>query len=134
MMVPQPNAIASHGTSRPGATSADAHSRTSRTARRAKSVRPCGHGSAGLRPAAIQGRHASARPRDLLCSTIARPPDARATSQPPILHNAAALDTVLRGHPPAFVVDRAEAQWQKRARYFSAFSRPYVIDKGSFEG
>src|SRR5262249_22329933 len=85
-----------------------AHSRTSRTARRVKCARPCGHASAGLRPAAIQGRHASARPRDLLCSTIARPPDARATPQPPILHNAATLDTVLRGRPQAFVVERAE--------------------------
>src|SRR6516165_3221292 len=46
MMVPQPNAIASHGTSRPGATSAAVHSRTRCAARRAKSVRPCGHASA----------------------------------------------------------------------------------------
>src|SRR5262249_12211839 len=36
MMVPQPNAIASHGTSRPGATSAAVHSRTRCAARRAK--------------------------------------------------------------------------------------------------
>src|SRR6266436_3677703 len=99
MIVPQPNAIASHGTSRPGATSAVAHSRTRCAARRAKSLRLCGQASAGLRPAAIQGRQASARPRDLLCSTIARPPDARATSHRRILHNAAALDTVLGGRP-----------------------------------
>src|SRR5262245_16176268 len=134
MMVPQPNAIASHGTSRPGATSATAHSRTSRTARRVKCARPCGHASAGLRPAAIQGRHASARPRDLLCSTIARPPDARATPQPPILHNAATLDTVLRGRPQAFVVERAGARWQNRAGYFLPSAGPYVTDKGSFGG
>jgi hypothetical protein len=35
-------------------------------------VRFCGQASAGLRPAAIQGRHASARPRDLPRSIIAR--------------------------------------------------------------
>src|SRR6516164_3669607 len=99
MIIPQPNAIASHGTSRPGATSAVAHSRTRCAARRAKSLRLCGQASAGLRPAAVQGRQASARPRDLLCSTIARPPDARATSHRSILHNAADLDTALRGCP-----------------------------------
>jgi len=80
-------------------TSVAVHSRTRCAARRAKSVRPCGHASAGLRPVAIQGRHASARPRDLLCSTIARPPDARATFHPRILHNAVALDTVSGGRP-----------------------------------
>jgi hypothetical protein len=72
MMVPLPNPIASHGTNRPGAASTAAHSRTRCAARRTKSVRPCGQASAGLRPAAIQGRHASARPRDLPRSIIAR--------------------------------------------------------------
>src|SRR5262249_8124750 len=99
MMVPQPNAIASHGTSRPGATSAAVHSRTRCAARRAKSVRPCGHASAGLRPAAVQGRHAAAPPRDLLSPTIALLPDARDASDRRILHNVAALDAVLGERP-----------------------------------
>src|SRR6266542_850442 len=72
MMIPEPNAIASHGTSRPGATSAAAHSRRRCTARCAKLASGCGYARVGLRPAAIQGRHASARPRDLPCSITAR--------------------------------------------------------------
>ena len=45
---------------------------------------PSGHANAGRRPAAAhgatRGRQASARPRALSCSTIARPPDARDTT------------------------------------------------------
>ena len=50
----------------------------------AKSERPSGHANAGRRPAAAhgatRGRQASALPRALSCSTIARPPDARDTT------------------------------------------------------
>src|SRR5258707_8148208 len=128
MIVPQPNAIASHGTSRPGATSAVAHSRTRCAARRAKSLRLCGQASAGLRPAAIQGRQASARPRDLPCSTIARPPDARATSHRGILHNAADLDTASRGCPQRLRLMERSAMSKRSEEHTSELqSRQYLV-------
>ena len=55
-------------------------------------MRPCGQASAGLRLVAIQGRHASARPRDLPCPIIARVLDGPAASYPRIVHTAAGLD------------------------------------------
>ena len=52
--------------------------RMRRAARGANTEKPTGHANPGLSPATTQGRiqsrHASARPRDLPCSTIARPP------------------------------------------------------------
>src|SRR5258706_4232377 len=99
MMVPDPKAAATHGTTGPGATWAAVQSWMRGPARRAKSVRPCGQASAGLRPVAIQGRHASARPRDLPCPTIARFLDGPAASYPRIVHTAAGPDIAWCPHP-----------------------------------
>src|SRR5882757_6982601 len=84
MMIPQPNAIASQGTSRPGPTSTTTHSRIRWAKRRAKLARLFGQGEpdqaepgqvhSGRGPAASQGRHTSARPRALPSSTIAHAP------------------------------------------------------------
>ncbi len=56
-------------------------------------------GQRGLRPAAIQGRHASARPRDLPCSIIARSLDTPAEPYWHIVHTAGGPDTPLARHP-----------------------------------
>src|SRR5262249_59937009 len=90
-----------------------------------------GGGAGGGRgPAAIQGRQASARPRDLPCSAIARPPDARATSHRAILHNAADLDTALRGCPQRLRSMERSAM----SKPPGIFTRPSVTAKGNFGG
>ena len=71
-MIPQPNATASQGTSRPAPTSASLHARICCAARRASWEVLSGQTSAGLRPAADHGRQTAARPRDRSCSAIAR--------------------------------------------------------------
>jgi hypothetical protein len=67
--MPQPNAIASQGTSRPGPTSTAIHARTRSATRRAKFERPSGHANAGRRPAAtlVRPRAARLRPGRALC-------------------------------------------------------------------